>query len=185
MALFGRDPGYTKVPTGLHSYDLAAEDSAEQIRAARRQSEDRPIYGAGGIQGAALRQRGEMEGAFMNASVQAIEQRRAQEMARLQREAAIREQRRMMVQRQEMQNLSNVLSGVTGIGADIQSQVRGLEKRRMTASGLGGQEGVQDMLDRGLIQLRGGSEDVPLYGYTPKGGAQEFFSQPYWGGGGS
>tara|TARA_R110000824_G_C15170496_1_gene672866 strand:- start:1104 stop:1661 length:558 start_codon:yes stop_codon:yes gene_type:complete len=185
MALFGRDPVYTKVPTGLHPYDLAAEDSAEQIRAARRQSEDRPIYGAGGIQGAALRQRGEMEGAFMNASVQAIEQRRAQERARLQREAAIREQRRMMVQRQEMQNLSNVVSGIAGVGADITSQVEGLSGRRMTNSVLGGQEATQDMIDLGLIRVRGGSEEDPLYGYTAKGGAKEFFSQPYWGGGGS
>ena len=185
MALFGRDPSYTKVSTGLHPYDLAAEDSAEQIRAARRQAENRSIYGAGGIQGAALRQRGEMEGAFMNASIQAIEQRKAQERARLQREAAIREQRRMMVQRQEMQNLSNVLSGVTGLGSEIGSQVRSLKNRQMTSSGLGGPETTQDMLDRGLIELRGGSEDVPLYGYTPKGGAQKFFSQPYWGGGGS
>ena len=183
MALFGREPSFTKVPTGLYGYDLAAEDTAQQIRQARRQSEDRPVYGAGGISGAALRQRAEMEGAFMDASIRAIQQRRAQEMQRQQQEAGIREQRRRMVQQQEMQNLSSALSGAVGIGQDITSQAVGLSKRQMTPGALGDEDAVQALIDRGLIRSVGGTEDAPLYGYTPKGGAREFFSQPYWGGG--
>ena len=175
--LFGREPIYTKVPTGLYGYDIQAEERGQQIGQARRESEARPVHGAGGISGAALRQRGDMEASFLDASIRSIERRRAEEMQRKQREAAIREQRALMTQKQENQNLTNLLTGITGIGQSVGTQATGLANATFTPEGLGGEEKVLDLLNRGLIRPTEGG----LYQYTPQGGAQQFFSQPYWG----
>lgn len=181
MALFEIDQRSTRVPTGVYGYDIAAEDTAQQLGQARRQADLRPVEGAGGISGSALRQRGEMEGAFMDASIRAIQQRRAQEMARRRQEAGIREQRRNMVKRQQAENFSRLVSGVAAMGQDFGAQVGSIAKRRMTPEGIGDAAMVQDQLDRGLIRSIGGTEEDPLYGYTFKGGAQQLFSDPYWG----
>lgn len=176
--LLGRQPVSTTVQTGIYPYDIEAEGTAANIARARGVAAERPIHGAGGISGAALRRQGEMEGSFLNASIDAWARRRQQEDERRRQEAQIRDARRQQTRAQEMENVASLATGITGLAQDFGAQASGIAKQPLTVAGVGGEQAFRQLHYDGLIEAD--PNNPGTFKYTQKGVMQQMFSNPYW-----
>lgn len=81
-------------PEGLYGYDLDYMSSARGLQGQLQAGMSRPVYGAGGLQGAQLQRQGDMQRAFLVAIEEARRRRMLAEMARKTRESDIANQRK-------------------------------------------------------------------------------------------
>ena len=79
---------------GMYGYDIDLADALHRLQQQRQAGLAQPVFGAGGLQGAGLQRRIDMEGTFLAAVEQAKRRRMLAEMQRKTQEADIANRRR-------------------------------------------------------------------------------------------
>lgn len=124
---------------GLYGYDLELASTLRSLQGQRQRGLARPVFGAGGLQGAGLQRQVDMEGAFLAAVEEAKRRRMLAEMQRKTQEANINAQRKA----QAMAGIGGGLSQTVGawggaLGGLAQSPMN--EPRSIYTPGKGGDQ---------------------------------------------
>ncbi|MHC4893847.1 MAG: hypothetical protein ACYTFV_10900 [Planctomycetota bacterium] len=106
----------TMQPTGLYNYDLDFRRQAEALQNRRRRLFEQPMFTAGGLHGATLQRQADIEGATLNAIVEARRRRDLMEQQRRTREASIAMQRRAQADAMLAGGIANATSSLVGQG---------------------------------------------------------------------